>query len=198
MSLTSLKQMASSNKVCRICHEIEFVDEQLLAPCACNGSIKFVHNSCLHEWFRTQHGFEHPDTWRCEVCSEKFTWNFDTLSRQNCTFYMFLKDYVLRKKDCFFGFLNATCNQHLNPIILLMYFHIQTKFALWFSSISPTNYHDAVLEAFDRSSFDQCSAVDVCGTTVIVLFLFVGMWCMFEVSIQSKNRLVKRVFLCYK
>lgn len=34
---------------CRICFDDDYV-ERLVSPCKCNGSIKFVHSSCLSDW----------------------------------------------------------------------------------------------------------------------------------------------------
>ncbi len=40
-----------ANKECRICLEDEVaVDDEWLSPCRCNGSMKWVHRSCLGHW----------------------------------------------------------------------------------------------------------------------------------------------------
>jgi hypothetical protein len=53
---------------CRFCLEI---DEQtnLIAPCICRGSAKFIHNHCLMRWYT-----ERPDKGLvCGTCQETFT-----------------------------------------------------------------------------------------------------------------------------
>lgn len=43
----------TSNDICRICFDDDTSTEQLVAPCKCNGSSKWVHLSCLRRWRRT-------------------------------------------------------------------------------------------------------------------------------------------------
>jgi hypothetical protein len=63
---------------CRICHELESAD-LLLSPCACKGSVAYVHPNCLLDWitYRTQtsrgRNIEH-----CELCKEKLHLNWKT------------------------------------------------------------------------------------------------------------------------
>ena len=37
------------NKECRICFDND-VDSDFISPCLCNGTSKYVHNSCLDTW----------------------------------------------------------------------------------------------------------------------------------------------------
>ncbi|OEL19691.1 putative E3 ubiquitin ligase SUD1 [Dichanthelium oligosanthes] len=50
---------------CRICHLPAEADRPLRHPCACRGSIKFVHDDCLLRWLATRRG---SSASRCEVC----------------------------------------------------------------------------------------------------------------------------------
>ena len=47
--------------VCRICRNPGDVDNPLRYPCACSGSIKFVHQDCLLQWLN------HSNARQCEV-----------------------------------------------------------------------------------------------------------------------------------
>lgn len=47
--------------VCRICRNPGEPDNQLRYPCACSGSIKFVHQACLLQWLN------HSNARQCEV-----------------------------------------------------------------------------------------------------------------------------------
>lgn len=47
--------------VCRICRNSGDVDNPLRYPCACSGSIKFVHQDCLLQWLN------HSNAHHCEV-----------------------------------------------------------------------------------------------------------------------------------
>lgn len=48
--------------VCRICRNPGDADNPLRYPCACSGSIKFVHQECLLQWL------DHSNNRQCEVC----------------------------------------------------------------------------------------------------------------------------------
>lgn len=49
--------------VCRICRNPGDAENPLRYPCACSGSIKFVHQDCLLQWLN------HSNARQCEVCS---------------------------------------------------------------------------------------------------------------------------------
>jgi len=64
-SYTTAASSLSSN-FCKICHCGEEDGEPpLITPCLCSGSLKFVHQECLHRWIKSS------DIKRCELC--KFT-----------------------------------------------------------------------------------------------------------------------------
>lgn len=53
--------------VCRICRNPGDAENPLRYPCACSGSIKFVHQDCLLQWLN------HSNARQCEViCSLMF------------------------------------------------------------------------------------------------------------------------------
>ncbi|KAM0840037.1 hypothetical protein ACQ4PT_059930 [Festuca glaucescens] len=52
---------------CRICRFPAEADRPLRRPCACSGSIRFVHDDCLLRWLATSRQS------RCEVCSREIT-----------------------------------------------------------------------------------------------------------------------------
>lgn len=51
---------------CRICFE---EDDNLICPCKCNGSIKYIHNSCLNTII------EYKRNMMCEICKTKYNIN---------------------------------------------------------------------------------------------------------------------------
>ncbi|KAL3843909.1 hypothetical protein ACJIZ3_001312 [Penstemon smallii] len=55
--------------VCRICRNPGEVDNPLRYPCACSGSIKFVHQDCLLQWLN------HSNARQCEVCKHPFSFS---------------------------------------------------------------------------------------------------------------------------
>ncbi|XP_026444805.1 probable E3 ubiquitin ligase SUD1 [Papaver somniferum] len=52
-------------KICRICHTPGDSENPLPYPCACSGSMKFVHPKCLLHWMKQRNTFEY------EVCKHK-------------------------------------------------------------------------------------------------------------------------------
>ncbi|KAH6825984.1 RING/U-box superfamily protein [Perilla frutescens var. hirtella] len=55
--------------VCRICRNPGEADNPLRYPCACSGSIKFVHQDCLLQWLN------HSNARQCEVCKHPFSFS---------------------------------------------------------------------------------------------------------------------------
>ncbi|KAH7425122.1 hypothetical protein KP509_11G040700 [Ceratopteris richardii] len=55
--------------VCRICRTAGENGSPLYYPCACNGSIKYVHQDCLLQWL------SHSNARQCEVCKHPFTFS---------------------------------------------------------------------------------------------------------------------------
>lgn len=55
--------------VCRICRTSGEINSPLYYPCACSGSIKYVHQECLLQWLN------HSNTRHCEVCKHPFSFS---------------------------------------------------------------------------------------------------------------------------
>ncbi|XP_036372504.1 E3 ubiquitin-protein ligase MARCHF1 [Megalops cyprinoides] len=53
-------------EVCRICHCEGDEECPLITPCRCTGSLRFVHQGCLHQWIKSS------DTRCCELCKYDF------------------------------------------------------------------------------------------------------------------------------
>jgi len=53
-------------KTCRICHETE---GSLIYPCACQGTLKYVHIRCLRDWVKYR---PKKDRHKCEVCLSRY------------------------------------------------------------------------------------------------------------------------------
>ncbi|KAF4374053.1 hypothetical protein F8388_007959 [Cannabis sativa] len=54
---------------CRICRNPADSDHPLRYPCACSGSIKYVHQDCLLQWLN------HSNARQCEVCKHAFSFS---------------------------------------------------------------------------------------------------------------------------
>ncbi|XP_044489290.1 probable E3 ubiquitin ligase SUD1 [Mangifera indica] len=55
--------------VCRICRNPGDTENPLQYPCACSGSIKYVHQDCLLQWLN------HSNARQCEVCKHAFSFS---------------------------------------------------------------------------------------------------------------------------
>lgn len=56
-------------KTCRICFDDENQDE-LISPCGCTGSMKFVHKDCLNNWLQCNKGNKRYK--ECNECKKKY------------------------------------------------------------------------------------------------------------------------------
>ena len=68
-------------RVCRICMDTESPSKQLLAPCRCRGTMKYIHEECLKTWLVSQEGS--VDACKCELCKTEFLMEFKIVSK--CT-----------------------------------------------------------------------------------------------------------------
>jgi len=60
------EQFEVAKSACRICHSLEdHRDDPLVAPCHCDGSLRYVHNTCQQAWLSHRRG--HID-FTCELC----------------------------------------------------------------------------------------------------------------------------------
>ncbi|XP_028660840.1 E3 ubiquitin-protein ligase MARCHF1 isoform X2 [Erpetoichthys calabaricus] len=56
----------STQDICRICHCEGDDESPLITPCRCTGTLRFVHQACLHQWIKSS------DTRCCELCKYDF------------------------------------------------------------------------------------------------------------------------------
>ncbi|KFK30037.1 hypothetical protein AALP_AA7G209300 [Arabis alpina] len=61
-SAIATEEVDDDEEICRICRNPGDANNPLRYPCACKGSIKFVHQDCLFQWIC------HSHTLHCEVC----------------------------------------------------------------------------------------------------------------------------------
>lgn len=70
-----------SDFACRICFEPQSDDQQLISPCKCNGSMKYIHEECLKIWLISQD--KDLSESECDVCKTKFL--MKTIVATKCT-----------------------------------------------------------------------------------------------------------------
>jgi hypothetical protein len=66
-SFTTAASTLSLGDICKICHCGSEVNQPLIAPCFCCGSLKYVHQDCLQRWIKSS------DIKRCELCKYLFS-----------------------------------------------------------------------------------------------------------------------------
>jgi len=103
-SYTTAASSLTSN-VCKICHCGEEDGEpKLITPCLCSGSLKFVHQECLHRWIKSS------DIKRCELC--KFTFIMQSKVKPLAEWEKLDMSSLERRKLCCsvtFHFVAVTC-----------------------------------------------------------------------------------------
>lgn len=61
-----------TTRECRICHDTHNTTiHRLFAPCACSGSMRYVHRTCLADWRRISPVSLHSK--QCEICKTPYT-----------------------------------------------------------------------------------------------------------------------------
>ncbi|XP_041362282.1 E3 ubiquitin-protein ligase MARCHF8-like [Gigantopelta aegis] len=63
---SQLSTTSSGMDICRICHCESEVNNKLISPCLCSGSLKFVHLICLQKWIKSSEKIE------CELCKFQY------------------------------------------------------------------------------------------------------------------------------
>lgn len=69
---------------CRICLDSANNDD-LIEPCICKGSVKFVHKACLKHWLETSNKSE-KDLKFCEICHSEYKLKFYISYLCECNF----------------------------------------------------------------------------------------------------------------
>lgn len=72
----------ASAPFCRICHDDD-VNEALISPCDCKGSLNYCHASCLRSWLTEKvHNLKEPS---CEICKCAYEVRYERVGRRDCT-----------------------------------------------------------------------------------------------------------------
>jgi hypothetical protein len=74
-------------KLCRYCLDTELPANRLISPCACKGSMKFVHEDCLKVWISLQPSS--ADSHKCDLCKTEL--KIEMKFSRHCSFKNFGK-----------------------------------------------------------------------------------------------------------
>lgn len=80
------------DKMCRICYEEDEEISKLISPCACKGTMAFIHVHCLKKWIETKNVLY--DDYKCEQCKEKLTLQ-RTYKEENFTLDFFYDNWCI-------------------------------------------------------------------------------------------------------
>jgi len=72
-----------SSGACRICYEHELEGNELLHPCKCSGSVRYIHEECLKAWLVSRD--YSLDKGECELCHTRFKMKFTIVSECSLT-----------------------------------------------------------------------------------------------------------------
>jgi len=80
IEINDIKSGSERNRpVCRICRDDDSSSE-LIVPCRCRGTVKYIHRECLNEWLKTVNKavlpFAHTSliNAKCNLCNYKYQW----------------------------------------------------------------------------------------------------------------------------
>lgn len=104
----------SSKLECRYCL-CEESKEKLIQPCNCEGSLKYVHNSCLGEWIKNSQKpyeiiYENETAYYtslCEICKYKMKYQINFENNFFVSFIYTMKNTLFSIKSCFFLLLHS-------------------------------------------------------------------------------------------
>lgn len=74
---------------CRICNEEDIIDN-LIYPCKCTGTQKYVHNKCLITWMQLSTNTNSKI--KCDVCKHVYQWSY---TDNNYFYKLMIKDFLL-------------------------------------------------------------------------------------------------------
>jgi hypothetical protein len=92
---------------CRICLQEDNI-KNLISPCLCRGSNKYIHRECLNQWRRLSDNQEQNN--KCPTC--KFEYHIETINVDNCKCFSTYSS-ILSKSLC-----NLICFNFLLMLLL--------------------------------------------------------------------------------
>ncbi|KAK6171611.1 hypothetical protein SNE40_019762 [Patella caerulea] len=63
---SQMSTLSNNAEICRICHCESESNNQLISPCLCSGSLKYIHSACLQKWIKSS------EKRNCELCKFEY------------------------------------------------------------------------------------------------------------------------------
>lgn len=79
--------------ICRYCCSGDDIDK-MIAPCACDGTCKYVHIDCLKRWLDTNSYINMT----CEICNHRL--NIDYTKKRNWCFELSMRSILIILSSC--------------------------------------------------------------------------------------------------
>jgi len=139
---------------CRNCHETDPVSD-LISPCDCNGSLKFVHRQCLDTWRSVS---PNPlSFYQCENC----TYQYQLIQKNEFDQCAKTKFYALVARDF---------------LIVFVLVNLVVLFLGWIGDLIFLKLDDDILDLFPQSSI-------LANSKVARLYCFGGLELLFVLGI---------------
>ncbi|ORX88017.1 hypothetical protein BCR32DRAFT_288953 [Anaeromyces robustus] len=96
--------------VCRICRDDDSSSE-LIVPCRCRGTVKYIHRECLNEWLKTVNkavlpfGHQNLMNAKCNLCNYKYQWEGSQKSLFILKYSNLISAIIICSLILFFGVL---------------------------------------------------------------------------------------------
>ena len=130
-----------SDICCRICLETDDTSN-LISPCLCNGTVKYVHSDCLNQWRSST--INSNSFFECSEC--KFNYKLEEIYYPLSKPYKFIS--FLAKNYILFIFFNYGCISFYISIFTLIFYHL----SLYYVCLISIFFHSFVLLTFSLQS----------------------------------------------
>lgn len=95
------KESSLKTLECKICLENDIL-ENLIAPCLCEGTIKYVHSTCLRDWINVKRSEElYHESYVCEICHYNIKIILKKKNSVLQTIYILIKNIFTTRNYCY-------------------------------------------------------------------------------------------------
>ena len=195
-------EMNTDSYMCRICLDEEDTLDELISPCRCSGSSKYVHIDCLQKWRNTSRGQRGEN-----ICMECHT------------------EYIIRKTHDREKLINIETSvlfqliYYIPGIISLIIYLLEGDDANFITfldggEIYKTQYCTTFYDAFNRKNYTSCYPLNVKGyyydqdgiifpfyfsiLLSIYNFLLITVFSLYQIKILKNPKLFFKKYKLYK
>lgn len=104
---------------CRYCLVTDQMSN-LISPCKCQGSLKYVHVDCLAEWMNCKGSISALNNFSCEICKYNIKYNSRLKNSFWKTLLIMLSNIILSKKHIILFILHSAAIYFINKRLKLL------------------------------------------------------------------------------